>query len=75
MSKSDAMIADIETLGFRESPLFQAGWSTGRIDLVTRLGEAKSEEEMLDVLRSAREESRQIALDGIKAALGLGDTE
>lgn len=80
MSITDPLNQTIEDLGFREDQRFQAGWSTGRMDLVYRLAEASTEDELYDILKATREESRKIAMDGIKVLLGLdiepeGDAE
>lgn len=73
MSITDPLNQTIEALGFREDQRFQAGWSTGRMDLVYRLLEADSEDELYDILKATREESRKIAMDGLKILLGLDD--
>lgn len=71
MSITDPLNQTIDTLGFREDQRFQAGWSTGRMDLVYRLAEADNEDELYDILTAVREESRRIAMDGIRALVGL----
>lgn len=71
MSITDPLNQTIDALGFREDQRFQAGWSTGRMDLVYRLAEADNEDELYDILTATREESRKIAMDGLKVLLGL----
>lgn len=69
MSLTDGLLNDIEKLGFRENQYFQAGWSTGRLDLVYRLATATTEDEITEILEAARKEARQIAEDGIRQAM------